>query len=62
MRHWDTIDSIRLPGNDTRSTSHDSPSEGQSLLADYNMDIARTYIIAMQKLIYNASDLDLPRD
>ncbi|TGO23596.1 hypothetical protein BPAE_0127g00160 [Botrytis paeoniae] len=59
MRHSDPIDSIRLPGNGTRSTSHESSSEGQSLLADYNMDIARTYIMAMQKLLYNGSDLDL---
>ncbi|TGO19930.1 hypothetical protein BTUL_0002g00480 [Botrytis tulipae] len=46
MHYSDPIDSIRLPGNRTRLAPHESPSEG-------------TYIMAMQKLLYNASDLDL---
>ncbi|KAF7893915.1 hypothetical protein EAF00_007429 [Botryotinia globosa] len=59
MRHPDPIDSIRLPGNGTRLAPHESPSEGQRLLADHNIDIARVYIMTMQRLLYHASDLDL---
>ncbi|KAF7887933.1 uncharacterized protein EAF01_011087 [Botrytis porri] len=59
ISHSDSIDSIRLPGNGTRSNSDDNPSEGQRLLADYNMDIARVYLVTMQRLLYSGSDLDL---
>ncbi|TGO39340.1 hypothetical protein BHYA_0056g00520 [Botrytis hyacinthi] len=31
----------------------------QSLLADYNMDIARVYIMKMQRLLYDETDLDV---
>ncbi|KAF7885849.1 uncharacterized protein EAF02_004358 [Botrytis sinoallii] len=59
MRHSNPIDSIRLPGNGTQSTPHESPSEEQSLHADYNMDIARVYTMTMQRLLYDGTDLDL---